>query len=100
MQVIEVSMRDQHEINGRQIADPQPRPAQAFQDKKPAGEVRIDQDISSADLNKEGGVADEGESQLPMTCQHRLMSFACTGRDDRMAHQSGELAGSSSEGRM
>src|SRR5580658_5638502 len=64
MKVIEVGVRNQHEIDGRQIGDAQAWTAQAFQDEKPAREIGVDHDALPADLHEETGVADEGDAEF------------------------------------
>ena len=76
VQVIEVRMGDEHQINRRQIADPHSRLAQSFQDKKPAREVGIDDDVLAAHLQEKTGMANEGHAHLAIRYQHRLVRLA------------------------
>jgi hypothetical protein len=64
VQVIKVRMRNQDDINGRQIPDANSRTPQSFQHKQPAREVRIDHRALPADLYKETGMANESDSQF------------------------------------
>ena len=50
VQVIEVRVRDEYQIDGRQITNLYARLAQSFQHKKPAREVGIDNYVLSAHL--------------------------------------------------
>lgn len=64
VQMIEMGMRDEHDIHRRQVAQMESRMAEALQHKEPAREVRIDYNVHSADLQKEAGVADECQAKL------------------------------------
>ncbi len=100
MQVVEVSVRDQDHVNGRQIADEQARPAQALQHEEPAGKIRINHDIQSANLHEKRRVADEREAQLAVARQHRFVGLAGPGCDDGVTNEAGKLTGPFPEGRM
>ena len=62
--MIEVGMRNQHRIDGRQIAHTQSRTPQSLQDEDPAREVGVNQNVLAADLQEKTGVSDERHSQL------------------------------------
>ena len=94
MQVIEVRVRYQHNIHGRQVAQVQSGLAQAFENEEPAREVGIDDDVLSADLEKKAGVPDEGDAQLAVRNQLRFVSLPGAGCDRGMSHQARERAGS------
>jgi hypothetical protein len=64
VQMIKVRMRNQDDINGRQIPDAKSRTPQPFQHKQPARKVRIDHRTLPADLHKETGMANESDPQL------------------------------------
>ena len=64
MQVIEVRVRHQYNIHGRQVAQVQSRLTQAFQNEQPAREVGIDNDVLSANLQKKAGMSNEGDAQF------------------------------------
>ena len=66
MQVIEVCVRHQDEIHGRQVAQIQSRLTQALENEQPAREVGIDDNILSADLQKETRMSNEGDTQFPV----------------------------------
>jgi len=57
--MIEMGVRHQHQIDGRQIAQRAGRAAATASDKEPAREVRIDRHALAADLNEEAGMSDE-----------------------------------------
>ena len=69
MQVIEVRVRHQHDIHRRQVAQIQSRLTQALENEEPAREVGIDDDVLSANLQKEAGVPDERHAQLAVRNQ-------------------------------
>jgi len=64
MQVIKMRMRDKYDIHRRQVAQMQTGLAQPFQNKKPAREVRVNDDVHPADLEEEAGMADERYAQI------------------------------------
>ena len=76
MQMVEMRVRDQNVIDGRQVLDADARYAQAFQNEQPLGKVGVDQDILPADLQKESGVSDECDGEVLAIDQHRLAGFA------------------------
>ena len=98
VQMIEVGVRNQHHIDGRQISDSQAGPPQALQHKKPARKVGIDDNALPAHLQKETGVADESHAQLAVGDQARLMSLAAAGSHDRVPHQASEVGGALAQG--
>ena len=51
--VVEVRVREQHEIDGGKVADLQPGPLHALQQEKPVREVRIDQHVQIRELHEE-----------------------------------------------
>ena len=64
VQMIEVGVRNQHQVDGRKIGDAQAGTAQALQHEQPAREVGIDDDALAANLHEEAGVADEGDAEF------------------------------------
>jgi hypothetical protein len=76
MQVIEMRMGDQHQINGRQIAEFYAGLAQSFQHKKPSREVRIDYDVLAAHLQEKTCMTNESNPHLAIGDQNRLVRFA------------------------
>ena len=91
MQMIEVRMRYQHDVDGRQVAEAQARPAQALQHEDPAGKIWVDQDILPADLEKEAGMSDEGHAQFAPAGKYRFMSEASSGSQSRVPYQGSKL---------
>lgn len=79
--MIEVRMRDQHQINRRKVLNAGPWLAQALQNEKPACEIGINHHAFTADLQEKGGVADECYAHLPIRGEHRLVRLASAGRD-------------------
>ena len=79
MQMVKVRVRDQNVIDRRQVFDPHARAAKPFQEKKPAGEVGIDQYVLSSGLEKKSRVADEGHSQIAVLGEYRPMYLSQSG---------------------
>jgi len=100
MQVIEVRVRDQHQIDRRQVRDAQAGAAQAFEHEEPAGKIRVDDDVLSADLQKETGVADKGDAEFAIGHEARLVRLAVTRCYGRTAHQASEIRGAFTKGRI
>src|SRR5271157_5893634 len=100
MQMIEVRVGYEHEVHGRQVARVQSRLTQTFKHEKPAREIRIDNDVQAANLQKKTGVPDEGEAELTLCNQLRFVNFAGTRCDRGMPYQARELAGSLAESRV
>ena len=93
VQVVEVRVRNQHRIDGRQIAQPQPGPPQPLEHEDPAREVRVDQNVLAADLEEEAGMSDEGYAQLTAAGQHRFACDAGARGHGGVAHQRAKLPG-------
>lgn len=100
MQVIEVRMRDQHKINGRQIGNSQARTAQPFEDKQPRRKIRVDYYIVSTNLQEKARVPDEGNAEFSVVDEARFVSFPDAGSDCGMPHQFSKLAGTSTKSRI
>src|SRR5260221_5110631 len=98
--MIEMRVRDQHQIDRRKVSDPQAGLAQALQHKKPAGEIGIDDDIFAAYLQEKTGMAYEGHAHLPVGRQDRTVGFARPRRHHRVAHQVAELLGAAAQRRI
>lgn len=92
VQMIEMSMGDQHHIHGREVAQKQARTAQPLQDEQPAREVGVDDHVHAANLQEEAGVANEGQTQVSLGDQFWLVSLTAAWSDRGMADQAGELA--------
>ena len=93
MQVVKVCMRDQYEIDGRQVADADTGLSQSLQNEEPSRKIRIDQYVFTTHLDKEAGVADKGQAQLTIADQFWLVNFTGAGSDGGMSDEAGELAG-------
>src|ERR1700720_3562380 len=90
--MIEVSVGNEHQVNGREILNLQAGPAQAFQHKQPAGKIGINDDVLAADLQEETGMADESQPQLTVESQLRFVGLASAGSDGGVPHQTAKLA--------
>ena len=97
VQVIEVGVRHQHRIDRRQVAHSHSRTTQPLQHEDPAGEVRVDQDVLAADLQKEAGVSDECHSQLSTPGENRLTGDAAAGGQGGASYERAKLAGLTSD---
>src|SRR5579863_739641 len=86
--MVKMRMRNQHQVEGRKIAQPHSRLTQALQDKQPTRKIRIDDDVLPADLQEKAGVANESYSQLSIADQFRFVSLAGSRSHRRMPHQS------------
>ena len=91
--MIEMSMSDQHRIDGRKIPHAQPRTTQPLQNENPPGKVRVNENILATDLQKEAGVPNECNAELFPRNQDRLSTCAATGGHCRAPHQRTELPG-------
>ena len=100
MQMIEVSMRDENQIDRRKIGNAQAGTSQAFQNKEPAREVRIDDYVLPAHLHKEAGMPDEGNAEFTVSCQAGLVGLTRAGSNRRVAYQTSKLSGALAEGRI
>lgn len=89
--MIEVRMRDQHVIHGRQVAELHAGPAQALENEEPASEIGINDEVAAADLHKESGMADESEPKLITRGEQRLMELAGAGSERGVADDAPEL---------
>ena len=94
MQMIEVRVRYEDEVHGRQVVQVQSRLAQALQNEQPAREVGVDDDVLSANLQKEAGVSDEGDAEFAVRNQFGFVGLAGARGDRGMPHQARELTGS------
>ena len=96
MQVIKMRMRDKHQVNRRQVVDLNSRFSQPLQHEQPARKVGIDEDIFSADLQKEAGMPNKGHAHLPVGNEFGLMRLPLARSDrgvpDQLAKSSGSFA--------
>jgi len=93
VQVVEVSVSDQHQVNRRQVANLQPGLPQPLQHEQPARKVGVDENILPANLEEETGMPDECHTHLPIGDELWLMSAAGSGSDGGVAHQAAKLPG-------
>src|SRR5580698_9242019 len=93
VKVIEMSMRHQHQVNRREIAQLYSRFAQSLQHKQPAGEVRINHYVLSAHLDEEAGMTNERYAQLSVADQFRFVSLSGARRHRGVLHQPPEGPG-------
>lgn len=85
-------VRHQHQVDWREIPDLHARLTQSLQQEQPWREVRIEQNILSAHLYEETGMADEREPEITVAGELGFAGFPRSWGDRRMPHQSGELA--------
>ena len=71
--MVEMRVGDENEIDRRKICDPQAGTPKSLQYKEPAREVGIDHYTLSCDLHKETGMTDEGDAQLSIGGEARLV---------------------------
>src|SRR5260370_31496012 len=91
--MVKVCVRDQHRINRRQIFDPYARMAETLKNKQPAGKIRINQNIPSADLNQKAGMSNKCDSQFLLGNRYGFMAFAVARGQGRVLYNAPELAG-------
>ena len=77
-----------------------PGAPQTFKNKKPPREVGIDDDVLTADLHEKTGVSDEGDAEFSVGRKTRLVGFAAPRSDSGVTHQSPELCGAFTKGRI
>ena len=66
-------VRDENEIDRREICDPQAGTPKSLQYKEPAREVGIDDYTLSGDLHKKTGLTDEGDAKFSIGGEARLV---------------------------
>ena len=64
VEVIHVGVSQQHEVDWRQFVDCDAGTALAAQHNQSFGEDGVDKDFAPGDLEKEGGVTDEGDTEI------------------------------------
>lgn len=64
VKMIEVRVREQDEVNRRQVLDFQAGAFDAFEKEKPVGEIRVDEDVQVGELHEERGVPDPGDGDF------------------------------------
>ena len=96
--MIEVRMRHQHQIDGRQISHPKSGTPQPLQHKEPAREVRIEHHALPAHLHQEAGMSNERDAQFAVRGKTRHMRLPAKRSHGRMPHQAPELRRALAEG--
>src|SRR5439155_13553222 len=91
MQMIEVRMRDQHQVDRRQVVKLHSGLPQPLQNKQPARKVGVNDDVLPADLHKKAGMADKSQPQLTVRNQPGLVASSGTRSYRRMPEQTTEL---------
>ena len=64
VEMIEMRMREQHQINPRQVPDFQAGTLDALQQEQPVRKIRINQNIQVRELDQKRGVANPGDGDL------------------------------------
>src|SRR5579864_6157626 len=100
MKMIEVGMRDQNQIDRGKIDNAQAGPSEAFQNEEPAREIRVDDYALPAHLHKKAGVPDEGDAELAVGSQARLVRLPRAGSYRGVPHQTSKLSGALAKGRI
>src|SRR6266567_6578336 len=98
--MIEMGMRHQHQIDGRQIGYAQPRTTKTFQHKQPACEVGIDYDTLSTNLHEKAGVTDEGDAEFSIGSKAWFVSLTDARGYRGVAYQTPKLSGTFTKGRI
>jgi hypothetical protein len=100
VQVIEVRVRDQDKIDGRQIAHPQAGAAQPFKHEKPARKIGIDEHAASANLHEKTGMTDKRNAEISIAGQARSVRLAAPRGDGGVAHQARKLCRAFAQSRI
>ena len=92
VKMIEMRVREQHQINSRQILDFQPGAFDALQKKQPVRKIRINQNIQICELNQKRRVADPGDGDLAVDQlrENRTALLADAPRQQRLPNQFAE----------
>jgi hypothetical protein len=95
VEVVHVGVGDEDGVDGGKVFDEEAGLALAAEDDEAGGEDGVDEDVAAADLEEEGGVADEGDAELGggdqfggagLAGERALM--ALTGDAQKLAHLS------------
>lgn len=83
MKVIEMSVGEENEVDGRQIFNLQAATLDAFQQEKPVREIRINQNVDVRELNQKRSVTNPGDRNLARRKrgENWLATFARAPRD-------------------
>src|SRR5262249_8492142 len=92
VQVVEMSVRNQDHVDGRQVAHVESGLANTPEEKQPSCEVWADENALSAYLQEETRVADKGDSQLAVVHEPGLVSSSRAGRHRGVSHKARKLA--------
>ena len=79
MKMIEMSVRQENQINGGQVFDSQAGALDAFEQEQPVGEIRVDENVQIGELRQERSMADPGERNLALAQFGKLWLFMLTG---------------------
>ncbi len=100
MQMVKMRVRHENQVNRRQVRDSKSGSAQPLENKQPPRKVWVDNDTLTADLHEEAGVSNEGDAQLAVGRETRLVSLTTTWGDGGVTHQSSELGSALTKGRI
>ncbi len=64
VEMIKMGVGDENKVDGGKVVVGESSVAEASNDKKPVGPVRIDKNVAMGSLNQEGSVADPGDADL------------------------------------
>ena len=64
VEMIKMGVGDENKVDGGKVVVGESSVAEAPNDKKPVGPVRIDKNVAMGSLNQKGGVADPGDADL------------------------------------
>src|SRR5580765_2335717 len=89
--MIEVGVRNQNKVDGREVHDAEARTTKPLQYEQPPGKIGIDHNTLSTNLHEEAGMTDEGDAQFPVGREARFVSLTRPRSHRRTAHQPSEL---------
>jgi len=89
VKMIEVRVRQQHEVNRRQIFYLDAGALDAFQEKKPVRKIRVNQHVQVRELDEKRRVADPGDGDLAVLqfWEHRAARLAVARREPALQDQ-------------
>ena len=89
MKVIEMSVGQEHQINGGQVFDSQAGALDAFEKKKPVRKVRINQHVQVRELDQKRSVPDPGNGNLSLRelRESRELVLSTAAREQRFPDQ-------------
>jgi len=90
MQMIEMRMRDQNQVDGRQVTKLYSRTPQAFKHEKPSGKIGVDDDVLMAHLQKEAGMSDERQAKFAIGYELGFVRSTLAACNRRATHQAPE----------